>query len=810
MLKNYVIEKELGKGTYGVVYKAKKKSDNNICVIKKLSLLGLNADQKKEVKLESDILKKIKSKYVVQYYESFEEEGNLYIVMEYCESGDLNDYIEKQKKTKTLLHENIIWKFFIKITLGLADIHKINILHRDLKSLNIFLKYGNDIRVGDLGVAKVLKNTFFAKTFIGTPYYLSPEICEDKPYSFASDVWALGCILYELCTYKHPFTAKSQGGLILKILNDNPNPIDNYYSKDLKDIITKIFNKDHKKRPNCYDILKMNCVIEKAKTLGLFDDIKKSFPNIENEAANDKLKLDKINNNKMNQIHVKPIIVTNKNANNNKKRPASNYGILAKGGIKNSNIKFNNINKKKKEYGLNIPIKENKLAIKKVKIQSNKKNNKDIFNQNKVRKKVVVTQKDKKEILFNEAEKFAKKCNFKNLKIVDIPKEKKDNKSTPLIQPEKNINWINTKDINICHNNESSITKDESKIDNTIISHNIYSNENKIDNSKIINNNNNDNNPQLITVTPNNSNYSIDSKRSEITNQNNIDINFQHTKEKEDKKEEKKEDNNNCSIESDIYMTAKRDIYQPKSTQKEEKNSENPKIEEKEIIKNNLGIEGSLPLMKTKEFNELLSDFNATDNKTINDFQIINNNEENKKNDFNIINNNEDINTNNIVNNNIDKNKSMSSEEEAKEDNNYFSDDDKNNDNSEKEEKEEDEKVVVYGDEKEEENVTMDKESIEEEKNNIKKELEILKGKIDYLKKDILKLIGEEKFKYITELNSIVVQDDTKKEEINEKIENFIKDNIREGNEERVYNILSLFILEMQYNRNQEKLNKLL
>ena len=83
-------------------------------------------------------------------------------------------------------------------------------------------------------------------------------------------------------------------------------------------------------------------------------------------------------------------------------------------------------------------------------------------------------------------------------------------------------------------------------------------------------------------------------------------------------------------------MTAKRDIYQPKSTQKEEKNSENPKIEEKEIIKNNVGIEGSLPLMKTKEFNELLSDFNATDNKTINDFQIINNNEENKKNDFNI------------------------------------------------------------------------------------------------------------------------------------------------------------------------------
>jgi serine/threonine protein kinase len=108
MLKNYIIEKELGKGTYGIVYKATKKDDNKICVIKQISLQGLNQDQKKEVKLESEILKSINSKYVVKYYDSFEEENNLNIVMEYCESGDLNDFIENQKKTKHLLQENII------------------------------------------------------------------------------------------------------------------------------------------------------------------------------------------------------------------------------------------------------------------------------------------------------------------------------------------------------------------------------------------------------------------------------------------------------------------------------------------------------------------------------------------------------------------------------------------------------------------------------------------------------------------------------------------------------------------------------
>ena len=240
MLKNYIIETELGKGTYGVVYKATNKLDNNTYVIKKLSLLGLTPNQKKEVKLESDILKKIKSKYVVQYYDSFEEENNLYIVMEYCEGGDLNDCIEKHKKTKYLLKEDEVWKLFLKITLGLADIHKLNILHRDLKTLNIFLKKDNDIRVGDLGVAKVLNQTYFAKTFIGTPYYLSPEICEDKPYNDRSDVWALGCILYDLCTYRKPFTARSQGGLILKILNEIPKPIDEYYSNQLRNLLKEI------------------------------------------------------------------------------------------------------------------------------------------------------------------------------------------------------------------------------------------------------------------------------------------------------------------------------------------------------------------------------------------------------------------------------------------------------------------------------------------------------------------------------------------------------------------------------------------
>ncbi len=112
--------------------------------------------------------------------------------MEYCEGGDLDKYLRKNKDSP--LEEDIVWKFFIQISLGVYALHKKKILHRDLKTLNIFLTKDNQVKIGDLGVAKSLVNTNYASTFIGTPYYLSPEICDEKPYNEKSDVWALGCI----------------------------------------------------------------------------------------------------------------------------------------------------------------------------------------------------------------------------------------------------------------------------------------------------------------------------------------------------------------------------------------------------------------------------------------------------------------------------------------------------------------------------------------------------------------------------------------------------------------------------------------
>ena len=382
MIKDYIIKSRLGIGSYGTVYKVCKKYTSKLYVIKQISLLGLTEKQITENKSEAKLLSQIKSNYVVKYYDSFIDNNNLNIVMEYCEGGDLFQYIEKYKKKKTKLKEKIIWQIFIQMILGLYSIHKKKILHRDLKSQNIFLTKDLNIKIGDLGVSKRLIQTNFAKTFIGTPYYLSPEICMEKPYNDKSDVWAIGCILYELCCFNFPFDAKSQGALLLKILNNEPEKIDSHiYSKDLQNMINLLLNKNYELRPGCLDILKMKIILDKAKKYNLFDDImneienfhninfhnnalvkKKSFKDIKMENNNsekqiNKVKVEKNNNNKVE----KPLKI-----NNNKIIKEALTKIIKKQSNKNNNLiillddALKGANNKKKEEKKEIEIKKSK------------------------------------------------------------------------------------------------------------------------------------------------------------------------------------------------------------------------------------------------------------------------------------------------------------------------------------------------------------------------------------------------------------------------------------------------------------------
>lgn len=138
----------------------------------------------------------------MKYFHSFLEKGTLNIIMEFCSGGDLDRYIKGMMGRP--MKEEQIWKFFIQMCIGLRDIHQKRVLHRDIKAQNVFLTQEENIRIGDLGVARKLEQGL-AHTIVGTPYYLSPEMCEEKPYNEKTDIWAMGCVLYQMCTGRYPF-----------------------------------------------------------------------------------------------------------------------------------------------------------------------------------------------------------------------------------------------------------------------------------------------------------------------------------------------------------------------------------------------------------------------------------------------------------------------------------------------------------------------------------------------------------------------------------------------------------------------------
>lgn len=176
--------------------------------------------------------------------------------MEYCEEGDLHFHIQRQLLQKAKFLEKTILNWLLQMLMALEHIHRSQIVHRDIKSSNIFLTSCGSIKIGDFGIAKVLTQTIqTTNTLVGTPNYLSPEVCENKPYTYKTDIWALGCVLYELCTLKVPFQATNLMELLIKISKDDIEPIPRVYSMDLSKLLKSLLAKDDAKRPSCQEIL---------------------------------------------------------------------------------------------------------------------------------------------------------------------------------------------------------------------------------------------------------------------------------------------------------------------------------------------------------------------------------------------------------------------------------------------------------------------------------------------------------------------------------------------------------------------------
>jgi NIMA (never in mitosis gene a)-related kinase len=246
--------KKVGEGSFGKAILVQT-SDGSKLICKMVDISKASARETQDALKEGKLLATLKHPYVVRYRENFTDKGWFCILMDYCEGGDLTKQIDMAKKGRQTLQEEQILRWFTQAVLGLKYIHDKHILHRDLKPSNFFLT-GGTLQMGDFGIAKVLSNTLAcAKTQIGTPYYLSPEVCQERPYSWASDIWALGCILYEMCALRVPFDAPSISGLVQKIIRGQIPTIPGRFSAFTRTLCSEMLNRNPNSRPGPEDIL---------------------------------------------------------------------------------------------------------------------------------------------------------------------------------------------------------------------------------------------------------------------------------------------------------------------------------------------------------------------------------------------------------------------------------------------------------------------------------------------------------------------------------------------------------------------------
>jgi len=197
---------KLGEGAFSSVFKVRRTSDGCVYALKKVKMGSLGEKEKANALNEVRILASIEHPNIICYKESFFDGNNLCVIMELCDGGDLLQKIEANKKRNQLLPEAEVWQYFIQMLRGLKGLHDLQIVHRDIKCANLFVTKSGDLKLGDLNVSKVAKEGML-QTQTGTPYYASPEVWNDKPYNEKSDMWSLGCVLYELVTGKPPFQA---------------------------------------------------------------------------------------------------------------------------------------------------------------------------------------------------------------------------------------------------------------------------------------------------------------------------------------------------------------------------------------------------------------------------------------------------------------------------------------------------------------------------------------------------------------------------------------------------------------------------
>eukprot|EP00930_Biecheleria_cincta_P093125 TRINITY_DN8329_c0_g1_i1.p1 TRINITY_DN8329_c0_g1~~TRINITY_DN8329_c0_g1_i1.p1 ORF type:complete len:652 (+),score=135.76 TRINITY_DN8329_c0_g1_i1:102-2057(+) len=260
--RGYCFERSIGRGSFGEVLLVKDPRGRER-VMKAIHLAGLDRKQRGDAPLEVEAMKRLRHPFVVRFRESFLEKGMLAIVMDFASAGTLLDQVETARKAdRKSLPEDRVVRWMTQALLGLSHMDKLNMIHRDLKSENLFLEDESTLQIGDFGLARILDGksaSFVEPHIVGTPYYLSPEICDKGVYSHASDVWALGCVLYELLSLGVPFDASNLPSLMVKIVMNSapklPTTGPGSCSRELAEICSSMLAKSQCQRPSAGEAL---------------------------------------------------------------------------------------------------------------------------------------------------------------------------------------------------------------------------------------------------------------------------------------------------------------------------------------------------------------------------------------------------------------------------------------------------------------------------------------------------------------------------------------------------------------------------
>jgi len=430
-IRDFKKEKVLGKGSFGSVYLVRRKQDNKIYALKTVIMEKLNKREQENSVNEVRILASVNHPNVIGYKEAFwdDDGSSLNIVMEYADDGDLHSKIEKMKKAGGFFKEPIIWSYAIQMIEGLKALHDKKIMHRDLKSANIFLvKDKHQCKLGDMNVSKVIKENVL-RTQTGTPYYASPEVWNDNPYSYKSDLWSIGCVIYELCALRPPFQGKDLDELYENVCKGEPERISKIYSDDLWKMILMLLQVDVNKRVDCNQFLNSDLIKKKIEEM-------KNNPSTylealsldKNKGIHDEFLLKTIKFNDISEI--KAQLPTKKNysnnfSGNNNMKHNKNKGIINKGHIINKNkitskIQTENIND---EYLAKLKDirKEKELVKKELAKQIEYGKIREYLNKNNERIKNKEKEKDK----IKNTESLRE--SFKKQRIINFSKDNNDN-----------------------------------------------------------------------------------------------------------------------------------------------------------------------------------------------------------------------------------------------------------------------------------------------------------------------------------------------------------------------------------------------